>query len=43
MNTVIDKDLAIQLEYVYIEKRIYEILPDDSRYQIAGRYMERRG
>ena len=43
MNTVIDKDLAVQLESLYIKKRVDEILPDDNRYQTAGDFMDVKG
>ena len=43
MNTVIDKDLAIQLESVYIKQRVDKILPNDSKYQSAGLYMNKKG
>ncbi len=42
-NTVIDKDMAIQLESKYIEKRVDEILPDDNRYRTAGDFMDVKG
>lgn len=43
INTVIDKDLAIQLESVYIEKRVDKVLSDDYKYQKAGHFMENKG
>lgn len=42
-NTVIDKDLAIQLESLYIKERVEKILPDDSSYQTAGDFMVAKG
>ncbi len=42
-NTVIDKDMAIQLEALYIKERVDDILEDDNVYQKAGHYMEGKG
>ena len=42
-NTVIDKDMAIQLESIYIEKRVDWVLEDDNVYQEAGHYMKGKG
>ena len=42
MDTVIDKNLAIQLEAVYVKKRVEEIMSNDSKYQTEGPFLKKK-